>query len=30
MIDSQGGKKEYEAEQHSGLTYEEACRKAYK
>ncbi len=30
MIDTTGAKKEYEPEQHSGLTYEEACKKAYK
>jgi hypothetical protein len=30
MIDTQGAKKEFEPEQHSSLTYEEACKKAYK
>jgi hypothetical protein len=30
MIDAQGGRKEFEPEQHTALTYEEACKKAYK
>lgn len=30
MIDAQPAKKEFEPEQHTALTYEEACKKAYK
>ena len=30
MIDGQGAKKEFEPESITKLTYEEACRKAYK
>ena len=30
MIDTQGGKKDFSPQKITGLTYEEACRKAYK